>query len=225
MRKILLIFCAWVMFPIASEQPILADPVNSDNSSDANIAASLDDLGRTTPFPGIGKRYPMSVGDTNGAPIDETAPKNKDALKSEEKPQVGYDDAKVATSPSTVSSKRSVAGEKKDASPGKSKPVSLEPRETALATGKGAGQSYGNVQSPKGTYFIQVGAFGKRENAEQFRKLLQSKYPDVIASIWESNADHLYRVHLGSFPTESEAHRYREILKGDNRPGVVVRKE
>ncbi len=226
MRKTSLILCTLLLFFIVSQGGSSADPIVFEDSIDTNFTAPFDDFGRITSFPGIGKHYPMSFGDTYGAPIDETDLKNADALKNEVKAQGGYADANVATfSSATVSPEPSVVRGKKESAPGKSKPVSMEPRKATIATGKDAGQSSGRAHSFKGVYVIQVGAFGKRENAEQFRKLLQSKYPDVITSIWENDADHLYRVHLGSFPTESEAHRYREILKGDNRPGVVVRKE
>ncbi len=226
MRKSSLILCTLLLFFIASKGDSSADPVVFEDSNDAYFTAPFDDFSRITSFPGIGRHYQMSFGDTYEAPMDETDLKNVDALKNEVKAQGGYADAKVATSSSAaVSPEPSVVRGKKESTPGKSKPVSMEPRKATIATGKDAGQSSGRAHSLKGVYVIQVGAFGKRENAEQFRKLLQSKYPDVTTSIWENNADHLYRVHLGSFPTEGEASRWREILKGDNLPGVVVRKQ
>ncbi len=226
MRKTSLILCTLLLFFIASKGDSSADPVVFEDSNDAYFTAPFDDFSRITSFPGIGRHYQMSFGDTYEAPMDETDLKNVDALKNEVKAQGGYADAKVVTSSSaTVSPEPFILRGNKESSPGKSKPVSMEPRKTSIAASKDAGQSSGKLQSPEGAYVIQVGAFGKRENAERFRKLLQSKYPDVITSIWENNADNLYRVHLGSFPTKAEARRYMEILKGNNLPGVVVRKE
>ena len=223
MRKILLILPAFLLLFIASKGPSSADPINFDDANDANLPAPFDDSGWTTSFPGISKHYLMSFEDTYESPAGEIALKNRDALKNEEKPHRGDSGAKGATSVSTVSPDLSAAEAKMEPSHGKSKAVDMQPRKTAISAGKDPGHSRGGTQSLKWVYVIQVGAFGKRENAERFRKQLQHKYPNVITGIWESNG--LYRVHLGGFPSEAEARRYKEVLKNDNLPGVVVHKE
>ncbi len=223
MRKILLILPAFLLLFIAPKGPISADPINFDDVNDANLPSPFDDSGWTASFPGISKHYSMSFEDSYESPAVEIGLKNRDALKNEEKPHRGDSGAKGATSASTVSPDPSAAEAKMEPSHGKSKAVGMQPRKTTVTTSKDPGHSRGGTQSLKWVYFTQVGAFGKRENAERFRKQLQHKYPNVITGIWESNG--LYRVHLGSFPSEAEARRYKEVLKNDNLAAFVVRKE
>jgi rare lipoprotein A len=87
------------------------------------------------------------------------------------------------------------------------------------------GFSGGQLPSLEGIFAVQVGAFGEKENATRLQSELKKKYPNVHTVLWESNVKRLYRVRLGAFRTEAEAHRYSEILRKDKLPGFVVRED
>lgn len=79
--------------------------------------------------------------------------------------------------------------------------------------------------SLEGTFTIQVGAFVEKENAQRLRAQLQKKHKQVQIILWENNNQRVYRVRVGSFPTEIEARRYGELLRQENLPVFVVRED
>jgi len=79
--------------------------------------------------------------------------------------------------------------------------------------------------SLEGTFTIQVGAFGEKENAWRLQERLQKRYDRVHIALWENNNQRLYRVRVGSFRTEAEARRYGEFLRQENLPVFVVRED
>ncbi len=85
--------------------------------------------------------------------------------------------------------------------------------------------SSGGPPPVEGNFAIQVGAFAQRENAERFQAELRKRYPQVHMVLWESNIKRVYRIRLGSFPTEAEARRYMETLKKEDLKGFVVRED
>jgi septal ring-binding cell division protein DamX len=225
MRKRVAIFFALLLFFVASHGPTPADPVKFDDDLGANLSAPFDNFTWTTPPPTINKPYSLSFEDSYGSPSDEIGVTNRIVLMNERHLYSGHSDFRGADSFSTLSRDTSVSESIMEPSHGKSESIVIQPKKTAKAASKASMQSSSGAQSVKGVYTIQVGAFGKKENAEYFRKQLQNKHPNVIMGVWESNADHLYHVHLGSFSTEAETRRYKEILKSDNLPGVVVRRD
>lgn len=105
------------------------------------------------------------------------------------------------------------------------KAIEMLAKGTAQVTVEAIGFSGGQLPSLEGIFAVQVGAFGEKENATRLQSELKKKYPNVHIVLWESNVKRLYRVRLGAFRTEAEAHRYSEILRKDKLPGFVVRED
>jgi len=225
MRKRVAIYFALLLFFVTSHRPTPADSFKFADDPDAILSALFDNFTWTTPPPKIYKHYSLSSEDSHGLPSNEIGGTNRIALMNERHLYSGHSDFGGADFFSTLSRDTSISESIMEPSPGKSESVVIQPKKTAKAASKTSGQSSGGAQSVKGVYTIQVGAFGKKENADNFRKQVQNKHPNVIMAVWESNVDHLYHVQLGSFSTEAEARRYKEILKSDNLPGVVVRRD
>ncbi len=57
----------------------------------------------------------------------------------------------------------------------------------------------------KGTFTIQVGAFGNRENAERLKSKLNERYKDVQISTYHKGTEVFYRVRVGKFTDLNEA--------------------
>ncbi len=73
--------------------------------------------------------------------------------------------------------------------------------------------------------YLQVGAFGKRENAEKLRaKLDQVKIPDIQISEDHQNQRSVYRVRIGPLASVAEADRMASSLEryGITNPHVVI---
>jgi cell division protein FtsN len=225
MRKIIAIFCVLLLFSVVSRGSTPADPITFDDVPIAILSAPFDDFTWTTPRPRFDKYYSLSFEDSYGLPSDEIGVRNRNALTNEQRLYSGYSDSGGADSFSTISRNTSVSESKMEPPPGKPERIAIQPKEKAKVAGEASAHSSSVAQSAKGIYAIQVGAFGKRENAEHFRKQLQNTHPNVILAVGESNGDHLYHVHLGKYSTEAEARRYTEILKNNNIPGVVVRRD
>ena len=64
----------------------------------------------------------------------------------------------------------------------------------------------------KGTFTIQVGAFGKRENAEQLKERLNETYEHVEISTYQRGPDLFYRVRVGKFNDLNDAERNEVLL-------------
>jgi len=64
----------------------------------------------------------------------------------------------------------------------------------------------------KGTFTIQVGAFGKRENAERLKLRLDESYKDVQISAYNKGAEVFYRVRVGKFTDLNKADENETIL-------------
>jgi rare lipoprotein A len=54
-------------------------------------------------------------------------------------------------------------------------------------------------------YFVQIGSFSARQNAEQVRSELAADYPDVRIVTLDADHRRYYRVRMGAFATRSEA--------------------
>jgi rare lipoprotein A len=79
----------------------------------------------------------------------------------------------------------------------------------------------------EGYFTVQVGAFGARENAEQLKRSLESRYHPVMIQDFLGPNGHLYRVRVGNFQSEDAARGLAEKLAAENglRPMVVRQDE
>ena len=64
----------------------------------------------------------------------------------------------------------------------------------------------------KGTFTIQVGAFGNRENAERLKLRLGENYKDVQISAYNKGAEVFYRVRVGKFNDLNDAEKNETLL-------------
>ena len=64
----------------------------------------------------------------------------------------------------------------------------------------------------KGTFTIQVGAFGERENAERLKLRLDESYKDVQISAYNKGAEVFYRVRVGKFNDLNDAEKNETLL-------------
>lgn len=79
----------------------------------------------------------------------------------------------------------------------------------------------------EGYFTVQVGAFGARENAEQLKRSLESRYHPVMIQDFSGPSGHLYRVRVGNFQSEDAARGLAAKLASENgiRPMVVRQDE
>jgi cell division septation protein DedD len=79
----------------------------------------------------------------------------------------------------------------------------------------------------EGYFTVQVGAFGARENAEQLKRSLESRYHPIIIQDFPGPNGHLYRVRVGNFQSEDAARDLAAKLAAENgiRPMVVRQDE
>lgn len=79
----------------------------------------------------------------------------------------------------------------------------------------------------EGYFTVQVGAFGARENAEQLKRSLESRYHPVMIQDFLGPSGHLYRVRVGNFQSEDAARDLAAKLAAENgiRPMVVRQDE
>jgi len=79
----------------------------------------------------------------------------------------------------------------------------------------------------EGYFTVQVGAFGARENAEQLKRSLESRYRPVMIQDFLGPSGHLYRVRVGNFQSEDAARDLAAKLAAENgiRPMVVRQDE
>ena len=79
----------------------------------------------------------------------------------------------------------------------------------------------------EGYFTVQVGAFGARENAEQLKRSLESRYHPVMIQDFAGPGGHLYRVRVGNFQSEDAARDLAAKLAAENgvRPMVVRQDE
>jgi len=71
-------------------------------------------------------------------------------------------------------------------------------------------------------YFVQVGSFESKDNAERVRKRAASHFPDVRMTTGEEGGRQLYRVRMGAFATRTEAERRAEAAERMGLPSVLV---
>ncbi|HIJ56978.1 MAG TPA: septal ring lytic transglycosylase RlpA family protein [Deltaproteobacteria bacterium] len=64
----------------------------------------------------------------------------------------------------------------------------------------------------KGTFTIQVGAFGNRENAERLKLKLGENYKDIQISTYNKGSEVLYRVRVGKFNNLNDAEKNETLL-------------
>jgi len=64
----------------------------------------------------------------------------------------------------------------------------------------------------KGTFTIQVGAFGKRENAERLKLRLDESYTDVQISPYHKGSEVFFRVRVGKFNDLNDAEENEALL-------------
>lgn len=70
-------------------------------------------------------------------------------------------------------------------------------------------------------YWVQVGSFGSRFNAERLRSRLAAVYSDVRTEQVEAGGDRYYRVRMGSFATREQAER-RAVQSADLGLSVLI---
>jgi rare lipoprotein A len=74
---------------------------------------------------------------------------------------------------------------------------------------------------PQPTFSVQVGAFGSEQAAEDLKRRLEGKYPDVIVQMFAGDKP-LYRVRIGREPDLQSAEKLAsELRKEDFQPFVV----
>ena len=168
MRKRGEIFFALLLFFVASQGPTPADPVKFDDDPGAILSApSIISLGQ----PHLQQLTSIILSlfeESYGSPSDEIGVTNRIALMNERHLYSGHSDFRGADSFSTLSRDTSVSESIMEPSHGKSESIVIQPKKTAKAASKASIHSSGGAQSVKGVYTIQVGAFGKKENAEIF---------------------------------------------------------
>ena len=76
----------------------------------------------------------------------------------------------------------------------------------------------------KGGHYLQLGAFGNRDNAEALRARLASTLGDLGDRLQINSAGSLHRLQLGPWADINEARRIAEQLKtAFDLPSVLVR--
>jgi rare lipoprotein A len=75
-----------------------------------------------------------------------------------------------------------------------------------------------------GQFAVQIGAFGRRENAERLRARLLARYPVIVFQEYDAPAGHLYRVLVGRLASQQAAQEEAaQLSRVDAVSGFVVR--
>jgi rare lipoprotein A len=61
------------------------------------------------------------------------------------------------------------------------------------------------VAAGSGGYYLQLGAFGSRENAETFLARMRSQVDWLAETLHIFTRDGLFRVHSGPYPSQADA--------------------
>ncbi len=86
-----------------------------------------------------------------------------------------------------------------------------------------AGQAGVPAPRPVAAFFIQLGSFADRENAERLRTALGNDFGAVTISAFTDNRRTYHRVRIGSFPTEQKALDAARTLEARGYSYFVVR--
>jgi rare lipoprotein A len=78
------------------------------------------------------------------------------------------------------------------------------------------------VDYRQGNFTFQVGAFLKRENAEQLRAQLVRKYKHVHIAAFDDGVSTYYRVRVGRFTHVDQARQKEAILIADGYEPIIV---
>jgi rare lipoprotein A len=73
-------------------------------------------------------------------------------------------------------------------------------------------KSYPTTDLYEGNFTVQIGAFGKRINAERLKKEVAQTYKNVYISSYFKGKDILYRVKVGKYTNLAQANRFERIL-------------
>ena len=68
------------------------------------------------------------------------------------------------------------------------------------------------VTSEAGSYYLQLGAFGSRDNAENFLARVRAQLGDLAGNVHVFPRDQLYRVHAGPYASQADARSAAESL-------------
>jgi rare lipoprotein A len=90
------------------------------------------------------------------------------------------------------------------------------------ANTQGAKKTYVPVDYEKGLFYIQVGAFLEKENAERLRAKLDPKYRNAHVSTFFDGRQTFYRVRVGQCSTLSQAIDYEQILIDHGYLGAMI---
>ncbi len=85
------------------------------------------------------------------------------------------------------------------------------------------GGGYSRLAAARSGYFVQVGSFSRRTNAERLRKRLATSYTDVHVDEVQAGKRRFYRVRMGSFATHDQARRRAIQTASLGLPIVVVK--
>ena len=71
-------------------------------------------------------------------------------------------------------------------------------------------------------YFVQVGSFADRENAERVQQQFAARFTDVHIEEAQTGETRYYRVRMGAFVTRQEAEDRASHLSGQGYPIVII---
>jgi rare lipoprotein A len=74
----------------------------------------------------------------------------------------------------------------------------------------------GSPLPPAGQFSVQIGAFAERANAERVRNQLGPRYQPIFIQDFDSPAGHLFRVRVGSVPSETAAQQLAARLQSES---------
>jgi len=125
---------------------------------------------------------------------------------------VGKKQAQILSASEIPSEKEVTQVEKKELG-APQKPVDLITEELASHQ-KIKEQTQKQKTSPKNLYFIQIGAFNKKEAAATLAdKLKKEGYPALVLDPFSSDKKPVYRVRIGGFSSKEKAEKTKEKLK------------
>ncbi len=84
------------------------------------------------------------------------------------------------------------------------------PNETYGSAGKPT--SYPVTDLYQGTFTVQIGAFGDRDNAEKLRNQLARTYQRVYITSYYNGRDTFYRVKVGRYSNLAQANRFESMM-------------
>jgi len=86
----------------------------------------------------------------------------------------------------------------------------------------GTGPSDPTIDLTRGTFSFQIGAYGRRDNAEKQKRLLAKRYRNVRISPHDGADGRIYRVRVGRFTDLKQARKQERILRKDGYTDIFI---